>query len=350
MTENSYMMNNSDGSKALITKEDLDKITCLQKEKSKLEKKTEEREEYLARFLKSELIKEKKIQKVKNKINEKEKKINKFLKNKNDTIKIIETGRFQDSHDVYERQKLYEQMLSNYDKKIYMTKKQQQEQNKKGSLNEEKLEEIKEQIKDYERKNNEYKQKISNMFELKEKQEIEEKKVKEKKFDANNPDIGDRKLIDLEEKVELERFRRENALMTHMNIFQSKINNILEKKEEKEKKIKKAIREAEKKREEKRMLQSIHYEEVRNNVKKNQKKLEKERNLKLQDLEKKDLKDFAIKQEKIKIYEERKKMNQQSYEEREAMRAKLKEILKEQNKNKDFDEKDENIINKVLNN
>ena len=138
--------------------------------------------------------------------------------------------------------------------------------------------------------------------------------------------------------------------MTHMNIFQSKINNILEKKEEKEKKIKKAIREAEKKREEKRMLQSIHYEEVRNNVKKNQKKLEKERNLKLQDLEKKDLKDFAIKQEKIKIYEERKKMNQQSYEEREAMRAKLKEILKEQNKNKDFDEKDENIINKVLNN
>ena len=176
MTENSYMMNNSDGSKALITKEDLDKITCLQKEKSKLEKKTEEREEYLARFLKSELIKEKKIQKVKNKINEKEKKINKFLKNKNDTIKIIETGRFQDSHDVYERQKLYEKMLSNYDKKIYMTKKQQQEQNKKGSLNEEKLEEIKEQIKDYERKNNEYKQKISNMFELKEKQEIEEKK------------------------------------------------------------------------------------------------------------------------------------------------------------------------------
>jgi hypothetical protein len=44
MIENSYMMNNSDGSKALITKEDLDKITCLQKEKSKLEKKNEKRE------------------------------------------------------------------------------------------------------------------------------------------------------------------------------------------------------------------------------------------------------------------------------------------------------------------
>ena len=54
MTENSYIMNNSDGSKALITKEDLEKITCLQKEKTKLEKKVEEREEHLMRFLKSE--------------------------------------------------------------------------------------------------------------------------------------------------------------------------------------------------------------------------------------------------------------------------------------------------------
>ena len=322
MTENSYIMNNSDGSKALITKEDLDKITCLQKEKSKLEKKTEKKEEYLMRFLKSELIKEKKIQKVKNKINEKEKKLNKFLKDKNYNIKLIENGRYQDNQDIYERQKIYEKMISNYDKKIYMTKKQQQEMNKsKTIVNDEKMEKLKEQIKDFERKNNEYKQKISNLFDLKEKQEIEEKKIKEKKFDANNPDLGTRKLIELEEKCELERFRRENALMTQFNKFQNKINNILEKKEEKEKKIKKAIENVEKKREEKRMLQNIHYEEVRNNVKKNQNRLEKERNLKLQNLEKKDLKDFAIKQEKLKMYEERKKINQQSYEEREAMRA-----------------------------
>ena len=40
MTENSYMMSNKDGSKTLLTKDDLDTITCLQKEKSKLEKKT----------------------------------------------------------------------------------------------------------------------------------------------------------------------------------------------------------------------------------------------------------------------------------------------------------------------
>ncbi len=357
MTENSYIMNNSDGSKALITKEDLEKITCLQKEKTKLEKKVEEREEHLMRFLKSELMREKKIQKVKNRISQKEKKINDFLKNKNDGIKLIENERYQDHQDVYERQKLYEKMLNNYDKKIYITKKQQQEQNKSSkTINNEKMDELKEQIKDYEKKNIEYKQKISNLFDLREKQNPEEKKMmKERKFDPKNPDLGLRKLVDLEEKLEIERYRRENALMTHINQFQNKINNILEKKEEKEKKIKKAIQNAEKKREAKRMLQSIHYEEVRNNVKKNQKNLENKRNLKLQDLEKKDLKDFAIKQEKIKMYEERKKINQLNYEEREAMKAKLKEIFQDQ-KNKinngsiGTTENDDSIINKLLNN
>ena len=349
MTENSYMMSNRDGSKTLLTKDDLDKITCLQKEKSKLEKKTEEKEEYLMRFLKSEINRQKKLQKMKNRINEKEKKINKFLKEKNDNLKLIENGRFQDSQDIYERQKLYEKMLDNYEKKIYLTKKQFQEKNTNINnkiSNDDKMEELKEQIKDFERKNNKYKQKISNLFDLKEKQGIEDNKIRDKKFDINNPDLGTRKLIDLEQKVELERFRRENALMTNMNKFQNKINNILEKKEEKEKKIQKTIKEEEKKREEKRMLQSIHFEEVRNNVKKNQKKLEKERNLKIQDIEKRDLRDFAIKQEKIKMYEERKKMNQQSYEERKAIREKIKELFKD----KKGIVNDEVIINKVLNN
>lgn len=349
MTEDSYIMNNNDGSKALITREDLEKITCLQKEKSKLDKKIEQREEYLVRFLKGELNREKKLQKVKNKISEREKKINNFLKNKNDNIKLMENGRYQDNQDVYERQKLYEKMFSNIDKKIFITKKQQQEQNSSNSVDYEKMNDLKRQIEDYERKNQQYKERITNLFDLKDKQEMEEKKFKEKKFNANNPDLGTRKLQDLEEKAELERFRRENALMTNFNTFQNKINNILQKKEEKEKKIKKTIEKEEKKKEEKRILQTIHYEEVRNNVKKNQKKLEKERTKKLQNLEKKDLKDFAIKQEKIKLYEERKKMNQQSYEERKAMRERLKEILKEE-KNIDSNENDENIINKVLNN
>ena len=86
-------------------------------------------------------------------------------------------------------------------------------------------------------------------------------------------------------------------------------------------------------------------------MKKNEKNLENKRNIKLKDLEKKDLKDFAIKQEKIKMYEERKKINQQSYEEREAMKAKLKEIFKEQKAKKiETNENDELIISLMVNN
>ena len=314
ITENSYVMNSNDGNKALITREDLDNITC------------------------------KKILKVKKKINDKEKRLKQFLKDKNENIKIIENERYQYKQDVYERQKLYEKMMANYEKKIIMTKKQQQELSKNKALNKEKIDELKEQINEYEKKNEEIKQKISDMFDLKDK----EREIKEKKFDIERPDMGKRKLVNLEEKLELERFRRENALMTNLNNFENKINNILEKKEEKEKKIKKTIQAAEKKREEKRVLQSIHYEEARNKVRDQQKKMEEKRNLMLQDLEKKDLKTFAIKQEKIKMLEERRKINQQNYENRKAMKEKLKEILKEQ-QNMENDQNEENIFNKLIN-
>ena len=344
ITENSYVMNSNNGNKALITREDLDNITCLKKEKSKLEKKMEQKDDYLMRLLKGELTREKKIQKVKKKINEKEKRLKQFLKDKNENIKIIENERYQYKQDVYERQKLYEKMMANYEKKIVMTKKQQQELSKNKALNKEKIDELKEQINEYEKKNEEIKQKISDMFDLKDK----EREIKEKKFDIDKPDMGKRKLVDLEEKLELERFRRENALMTNLNNFENKINNILEKKEEKEKKIKRTIQAAEKKREEKRVLQSIHYEEVRNKVRDKQKQMEEKRNLKLQDLEKKDLKTFAIKQEKIKMLEERRKINQQNFENRKAMKEKLQEILKEQ-QNMENDQNEENIFNKLIN-
>ena len=93
----------------------------------------------------------------------------------------------------------------------------------------------------------------------------------------------------------------------------------------------------------------MHFDEMRENVKNQQKKLEKERKKKLENLEKKDLKNFAIRQERIKMYEERKKMNQQIYEEREAMKAKLKEILKNK-KNLDKIEENEYFLNDLLNN
>ena len=341
MTENSYIMQDKNGNNAEITKNELDNITCLKNEKNEL------REEAMLKFLKSEILREKKIQLVKNKINKKEKKLSNFLKSRDEGIKLIENGRYQDKMDIYKRQQLYEKMLSNYDKKVYTTNKQQQEQMRSKTLSNDKILELNEKIKDYERKNKAYKRKIENIFDLKEKQELEENKVKEKKFDIHRPDLGVRKLADLEQKLELERFRRENALINNINKFQNRINNILERKEVKEQKILKKKESEEKKREEKLMLNNMKYEEVRNNVKKNQTKLEEQRNLKLKSLEKKDLKNFAIKQEKIKMYEERKKINQQNYENREILKQKLKEMLQENN---DFNnlENDENIINKLL--
>ena len=345
MTDDSYIMQNSFGNNSLITKNDLNKVTCLRKEKSRLEKQAEEKDEYLMRILKSEIIREKKIRKVKEKIKKKEKQLKKFLKDKNDGIKYIENERYQDNQYKYERKQLYEKILSNYELKINTVKKSN---DKNSHINKDKLEELRGQIKDYERKNEEYKQKINEMFDLRD-NEDNKQLMDIKKLDPSNSSLGQKKLIDLEEKFEMERFRRENALMNHMNQVQSKINGFLEKNEEKEKKIKKAIEKIEKKREEKRIIQSMHFDEIRENVKNKQKKLEKERKKKLESLEKKDLKNFAIRQEKSKLYEERKKMNQQNYEEREAMKAKLKEILKNK-KNLDKIEENEDFLHDLLNN
>jgi hypothetical protein len=345
MTDDSYIMKNSSGNNSLITKNDLNKVTCLRKEKTKLEKQAEEKDEYLMRLLKSEIIREKKIRKVKEKINKKEEQLKKFLKDKNDGIKFIENERYQDNQYKYERKQLYDKILSNYEMKINIVKKSN---DKNSNINKDKLEELKEQIKDYEKKNKEYKQKINEMFDLKD-NEDNKQLMEIKKLGPSNSSLGQKKLIDLEEKFEMERFRRENALMNHMNQVQNKINGFLEKNEEKEKKIKKAIEKIEKKREEKRIIQSMHFDEMRENIKDKQKKYEKERKKKLDNLEKKDLKNFAIRQEKIKIYEEKKKMNQQNYEEREAMKAKLKEILKNK-KNLDKIEENEDFLNGLLNN
>ena len=332
-------MKNTSGGKSLIKKEDLDNVTCLKNEKSLLERKLEEHDEYLMRILKSELLRERKIKKVKDKINQKDKAIKKFLKNKNDGMKLIENERYQDNLNVLERQKIYEKIMDNYDKKINISK-------LKNSESQEKMEELKEQIKDYERKNKKYKQKIAEIFDLK---DID----KDIKNNVNNtssnsdPEPGRWKYINMEEKYEMERMKRESALMSNINQMQKKINGYLEKNEEKEKKIQNAIKDIERKREEKRLIQSMHFEDIREKVKAKQAKDEKDRKKKLENLEKKDLKDFAIKYEKIKMHEEIKKMNQNSHDEREAMKAKLKEIMS-QKKNLDKVDQDEKIINKMI--
>jgi hypothetical protein len=184
VTENSYIMNNSNGKQSQMTKEDIDSITCIKDEKNKLEKKNEKKDEQLMRYLKVELERAQKIRKVKDKLNEKDKKIQKFMKVKDKGMKRMENDRYKDHQDVYERQKIYEKMLSNYDQKIYLSKQQQLEQyrtlnlNKISSETSKKMEELNKQIEDYERKNQEYKEKITNLFDLKEKEEID-KKIKE---------------------------------------------------------------------------------------------------------------------------------------------------------------------------
>ena len=353
ITEDSYIMNNKNGNQCSISKNDLKKITCLQNEKMKLEKKLEEQEDFLSKILKSELIQEQKLMRIKEKMEKREKRYKQFLKEKNDGLKYIENERYKDQIDIHERQKLYEKILSNYNKKINGIKKQNSQIKKKNNSNgennknEEKIENIKLHIKDYEIINKKYKQKLNEMFDLNYNREPKQTEPVVKRSELSNSKFG-RKIIEMEEKYEIDKIKRESALMSHISQYQKKINGFLAKKDEKEHNIKERMKNIEKKREENRIIKSMHFDEMREKIKDNQKRLENERIKKLEDLEKKDLKDFAIKQEKIKMYEERKKITQQNYEEKEMMKAKLIEVLK--NKNKHINNiEDNSLINILMN-
>ena len=363
VTENSYIMKNSNGKESKITKKDLEGYECIKKARENFEKKNEKKDDHLMRYLKVEIDRAQKLKKVKEKLNEKDEKLKKFIKVKNKGIKQMENGRYQDKQDIHDRQKIVEKMLSNYEQKVYLSKKQQKELNESSDTNKismeksKKLEELNKQIQDYERKNVEYKQKISDIFELKEREEMEKliKERLEKKENSDSPGqkiassvLMKKKLNDLEEKFEIEKYRRENALLNNMSKYQDKINNLLEQKEEKEKKIKNAIKKAEQKKEEERKKKTNHFNEVRENIKNNEILKEEKRKKLLEDIEKKNLKNFAIKQEKLKMVEERRKMNKLNQEEREALKLKIQEIIKKEN-NISEGEKNEEIINKLLN-
>ena len=271
--------------------------------------------------------------------------------------------RYDDKQDIHERQIIYEKMLSNYDQKVYLSKQQQLEKNKNSNLNKisvetsKKMEELDKQIKDYERKNEEYKQKITNLFDLKEKEEMDKKikeRIENKEKNKKSPmkketsfHMIKQKLNDYEEKLEIQKYRRENALIMSMSKFQNKINDFLEKNEKKEERIKKTILEEEKKKEEKLMKKKDHFDEVRNNAKIEEKKKEEKRQKLMEDIEKKNLKTFAIKQEKQKMYEERQRLNKLNQEERNALKLKLQEVLNKENNIKDG-EKNEEFIQKLI--
>ena len=360
VTEKSYVFNNSNGVKSEITKEDLSKYAYLKDEKKKLEKKVETKDDHFMRYLKVQLDNAKKLKKVKAKLEEKEKRIENFMKVKKKGRKIMENERYQDHQGVYERQKIFEKMLDNYDQKVFLSKKQQQEKYNFNTLSNDKIgleksrtkmEELKGQIKEYERKNIEYQQKINDLFALKDKNEMN-KKIKERIENKDKDDLSTsfsmkKKLDDMEEKLEIEKFRRENALMENMKNFQDKINQYLEKNEKKEEKIKNAIKKAEKEREDRRMVRSNHFNEVRENIKKNEIKKESERQKLLETIEKKNLKDFAVRQEKKIMDEKRKKMNNFGRYEREQLKKKVQEIIDGETNYEDG-LKSEEILNRLL--
>ena len=361
VTDNSYTINNGKGKTSTITKDDIDKIQCIKDEKDKLKKKISKKDEQLMRYLQVELDRVQKIKKVKEKLNKKDENIKEFIKVKNKTIRQMENDRYQDHQDINERQKIYQKMISNYDQKLYLSKQQQIEKNKAETLDKintkrsKKMEELSKQIQDYEDKNNKYKQKITELFDLKDKEEMD-KKIKEridKKGKNESPlrqtstDLIKKKLNNYEEKLEIEKYRRENALMISMSKFQNKISNYLVKSGEKENKIKNTLLEENKKKEDIRMKQTNHFNDVRKNVKKNEELKEEKRQKLIEDIQKKDLKTYAIKEEKKKINEEKMKMNKLSKEERNAMKLKIQEIINNENNYAEGD-KNEELIQKLI--
>ena len=141
--------------------------------------------------------------------------------------------------------------------------------------------------------------------------------------------------------------KRENVFLNRLNIMQNKINDYMEKKEKKDNRIKESIEKRDKIREEKRILHELRMDDIKQKLLNTKIRLEKKRLKKLENLEQKDLKNYAIKKEKLKLYEERKKINQQTSEGKEAVKLKLQKLIRNQNNN-DKIKNDEKFINKIL--
>jgi hypothetical protein len=361
-------MNDSKGMKKTeITKKNLANFTCLKDEKKKLDKKAETKDDHFMRYLKVQLNTAKKIKEVKDKIEVKDKNIENFLKIKNKGKKIIDNERYQDQQGINERKKIYEKMSADFDQKLFLLKKQKQEKNNldlstdKIALkkNKNKIKELNEQIKEYENKNLKYQQKITDLFELKDSEEMN-KKIKERGANRKKEKIENqkdekipntirmkKKLDDMEEKFEIEKYKREKALMNNMNNFQEKINKYLEENEKKENHFKKAMIEAEKERKERNNKKAENLKRVRENLKEIEEEREKRRQEILDKIETNNLKDYAIKQEKNKMIEERKKISANSRYDREKMKLKIQEIIDGEDS---YDEqvKNDKLLNKLF--
>ena len=338
-TENNYIKKNCEGKNSSISKDELNNVTCLNKEKSILEKKMEENDFFLKNIIKSEIMKENHLRQIKQKLNKKEEKINEFIQDKREGIKFLENERYKDFRDKEEKKKLYDKMMKNIGLQINITDKSYHINN---LAKKEKDEELKEQINNYEKKNELYKKKIIQIF--------DNDKIKislPKGYENKTSDERQRKLIEIEDKHEMDIIKRENVFLNRFNIMQNKINDYMEKKEKKNNRIKQSLEKRDKIREEKKELQDLRMDEIKEKLQNNKFKFEKKRLKKIESLEQKNLKDYAIKQERLKIYEERKKISLKSSEEKELMLLHLKKIIRRQNNN-DKIKDDEKSINRIL--
>ena len=346
---NTYIMRHYEGINTSVKKDELEKITCLNKEKYKIEKSKEDNEQFLVNVLKSEIIKENQIRKVKEKINQKEEKINEFINDRKDNIKFLENERYKDLIDREEKQKLYNQMMINFGHKIHMNNRKLENINndsrKISNKEKYKSEELKEQINNYEKRNQDYKKRISQIFDINTSNKM--KFSLPKAYENKSPDERQKKILEIEDKYEMEIIKRENVFLNRLNLMQNKINDYMEKKEKKDNRIKQSIEKRDKIREEKKILNDLRMDNIKEKLLNTKIKLEKKRLQKLENLEQKSLKNYAIKQERLKLYEERRILNQKTSEEKEAVKLKLQKIIKRQNNNNKIKD-DEKFINKIL--
>ena len=153
--------------------------------------------------------------------------------------------------------------------------------------------------------------------------------------------------MELEDRFEMDLIKRENVFLNHLNIMQNKINDYMEKQEKKDNRIKQSIERRNKLREEKRLFQDLRMDEIKEKLVNRKIDIEQKRIQKLENIELKNLKNYAIKQEKLKIFEERKRLARQNSEEKEAVKLKLQKIINRQ-KNYNKIKDDENFINKII--
>ena len=367
VTDASYIMRDSMGNKAEIKKDEVDSYQCLVEERKKLLVKSQKKDDQLMRYLKAELDREKKIKKFKDKQKVFEKNMKKFNKLKKKEMKNIENDRYKDNQNIYERQKLIQKYFSQNDieKNQNNLNKSNNSLNKSAGKNAEnadtnnknmlkeksksRMETLKKQIQDYEKKSEEYKQKIASMFDLKDKEEIKqliEKKYPDKSKKLKSTELMKQRMNRLGERLEIEKYRRETAIIKSMDNFQNKINKMMLYNENKEQRFKKAMQKNQEEREKKIDKRNIVLDRIKENKIKNEKNNEIKRQKLIEDIEKNELKNYAIKEERKKLYEERKKMNKLNEEEREEMKIKIKNIINDE-KNFDNKEKTEDIIKKL---